>query len=281
MSKTSKNRRGSDVLRTVLTVLLAVVILGAIAGAVLLLSNGGKDEPAPVNTETTELPTVPVTEPTEQTPETGEPSIEAPQAAFPYEIPGFTLLPDTKTGALENDLELLGVGCYTGPYFEDGSDEEVSDVYAAVVKNNGADWVDFAVITMACGDQTATFEISALPGGTAVLVLESTRMGRTVGEACSNPHAICTEDLTPHIYDFDDTFALYTSDGVINLKNISETSFENDILVYYKNYDYGLFLGGVTYRARFGGIAAGEIGQSIQSHYSDARSMILYLSYDD
>lgn len=269
MSKQSKKKAGNETLRTLLTVLLAVVILAVIVAAVLLLSSGGKDNPEP--TETAELPAEEITEPSE----------ERPLIEIPYEIPGFTLLQEVEVGQMEGGLELLGVGRYTGAYFEDGSDEEIADVYAAVVKNNGEDWVDFAAITLGCTGRTLSFEISSLPGGTAVLVLEANRLCWAEGDVCTNPHAVCTEDTAEHIYDFSDSFELYPSDGVINLKNISETSFENDVLVYYKNYDYGLFLGGVTYRARFAGVAAGEIGQSIQSHYSDARSMILYLNYDD
>lgn len=276
----SKNKSKKEADSVLVTILLAVLILAAVIAVVLLLSQGGErngETDPSVPTEPTLESNTPVSEPTDTAPT--EPS-EAPQNAFPYEIPGFTLLPDAETGALEGGLELLGVGRYTGAYFEDGSDEEVADVYAVVVRNNAENWADFAVVTLSCGERTLTFELSALPGSTAALVLESGRQSWNESETCRNPHAVCTADTSVHIYSFDDTFALYPADGVINIQNISEQTFEDDILVYYKNFDYGLFLGGITYRARFSGLAPQQIGQSIERHYTDARSMILYLSYD-
>ena len=44
---------------------------------------------------------------------------------------------------------------------------------------------------------------------------------------------------------------------------------------------YGLYIGGICYRARFeNGIAAGEIAQSIQTHYTNEDSVILFMSYE-
>lgn len=264
MSKQSSQKKKQQTGRAILMILLAVVIMAVIVTVVILLANDTRGLGGSGN----ELPVIDVE---------GENRL----IEIPFEIPGFTLIQEAEVGKLEGDLELLGVGRYSGEFFEDGSDEPITEVYAAVVRNNGEDWVDFAVLTMSCGAKTLTFELSALPGSTSALLLETGRTIWTAGDSCSNPHAVITEDTTEHIFSFEETFTLYPSDGVINLQNISDKTFRNDILVYYKNFDYGLFLGGITYRARFSGLAPEQIGQSIQSHYSDARSTILYLTYDD
>ena len=280
MNKQEAKKQNKD--RAIVGVLLAVLILAAVIAVVVLLATGGfsrRDaEPQPdaaTPTEENELPVIDATgEPAEAT--------EAQRIEIPFEIPGFTLLQEAEVGALDgSELELLGVGRYTGDYFEDGSDEPVEDVYAVVLRNNGQDWVDFAAITMSCGGRTLSFELSALPGTTSAIVLEAGRAVWTEGDVCGNPHAVITEDTATHRFDFQEDFALFPSDGVINLQNLSGKDFRNDVLVYYKNFDYGLFLGGITYLARFSGLENEEIGQSIQSHYSDARSMILYLCYDE
>lgn len=269
----SNRKKNNETGRALLTVLLAVLILAAVVTVVILLVNGGKGARQPENTimtEENELPVIDVT---------ADP--QSAEITIPFEIPGFTLLQEAEVGMLDGELELLGVGRYSGAYFEDGSDEQVSDVYAVVVRNNGEDWVDFAAITVSCGSRTLTFELSALPGATSAIVLEANRQTWSAGESCRNPHAVLTADTSERRFDFDDDFVLYPSDGVINIKNISGKTFDKDILLYYKNFDYGLFLGGVTYRARYAGLAPDGIGQSIQPHYSDARSTILYMSYDD
>lgn len=260
-----QTKQHKQIRQTVVVILLALLILAAIVAAVLLLSDSGSrsaQDAAP-----------------EAAPETQAPS--ETQAALSYDIPGYTPVQQASLGTLEGGLELVSVGRYTGPYFEDGSDEQVSDVYAVILRNDSGEWVDFAAVTMTCGAHSASFELSSLPADAAVLVLEADRLQWQESDFCQNPHAVLTDDPGEYRFDFDDDFKLYPADGVLNLQNISDRTFENDILVCYKSFDYGLFLGGVTYRARFGGLAPEQIGQSMQPHYSDARSLILYLRYDD
>lgn len=80
---------------------------------------------------------------------------------------------------------------------------------------------------------------------------------------------------------YDADFEVYLGDGVINIRNVSGRSFAHDVSVYYKNVENGVLLGGITYRARFSGIENGAIGQSIQSHATEAQSAVVYLSYAD
>lgn len=266
MSKHTKKKAKNRKDRTILTVALALTILAIFIALIVWLANRPDKREAQQPDEAEELPS--------------EDATDAPRIEIPFEIPGFTLLQEAEVGELEGGLELLGVGRYTGEYFEDGSDEPVEDVYAVVLRNNGEDWVDFAAITMNCSDRALSFELASLPGSTCVLVLEAERRTWNEGDRCFNPHAAVTEDDAAHVYSFEDDFELYPSDGVLNLKNISEKTFENGASVFYKSYDYGLFLGGVTYRANFSALEPGAIGQSIQPHYSDARSMILYMTYE-
>ena len=205
---------------------------------------------------------------------------EEPQ--MPFDVPGFSMLDNVSGSTFDNGLQVLCVGTYTGAYLEDGSDEQIRDVLSLVVRNNTDSLVEYGCIELPCGKSSAFFEFSGLPARSSVLVQEKTRM---IWKNSLKPSkAVCTEVALPVdlVFDFDTDFRLYPSDGVINAENISETDFTQDVSVFYKNFEFGLFMGGITYRARFsGGISSGAMAQSLQKHYKTDTSAILYMSYGE
>lgn len=208
-------------------------------------------------------------------------AFEAPQ--MPYEVPGFTMLENVSGSTFDNGLQVLCVGGYTGTYLEDGSDEQIEDVLCIVVYNNSDHLVEYGSIEIPCGKQSpAVFEFSGLPAKSSVLVQEKNRMLRSDKQKYSKP--ICKEIALPVdiVTDFGNDFRLFPNDGVINAENISDRDYTNDVSVFYKNFQFGLFMGGITYRARFsGGIRAGAMAQCLQKHYLLETSAILYMSYGD
>lgn len=209
------------------------------------------------------------------------PEVEKAGAEMPFDVPGFTVLKEAPFGDLNEKFSVACMGTYSGTYVEDGSNEQVTDVLTIVVKNISSDLVEYGLITVDCGGETATFELSALPAGSYALVMEKNRLTYDNTMVLSKP--ICEQYAEPNnlIMDFGNDFNVYPSDGVINIENISGRDIESDVSLFYKNYEYGLFIGGITYRARFsGGIKAGEIAQCMQQHYSLEKSAIMYMSYE-
>lgn len=209
------------------------------------------------------------------------PETEEPVAEMPFDVPGFTMLEDAPHGDLNDKLSVSCMGTYSGCFLEDGSDEQVTDVLAVVVKNISSNLIEYGLITLDCGGETASFELSGLPANSYVLVMEKDRRAYDASAELSN--LTCVQYAEPNnlIMDFGNDFNVYPSDGVINIENISGRDIQNDVSVFYKNFEYGLFMGGITYRARFsGGIPAGEIAQAIQPHYFTDTSAILYMSYE-
>lgn len=209
------------------------------------------------------------------------PEVEKAGAEIPFDVPGFTVLKEAPFGDLNEKFSVACMGTYSGTYVEDGSNEQVTDVLTIVVKNISSDLVEYGLITVDCGGETATFELSALPAGSYALVMEKNRLTYDNTMVLSKP--ICEQYAEPNnlITDFGNDFNVYPSDGVINIENISGRDIESDVSLFYKNYEYGLFIGGITYRARFsGGIKAGEIAQCMQQHYSLEKSAIMYMSYE-
>ena len=209
------------------------------------------------------------------------PEVEKAGAEMPFDVPGFTVLKEAPFGDLNEKFSVACMGTYSGTYVEDGSNEQVTDVLTIVVKNISSDLVEYGLITVDCSGETATFELSALPAGSYALVMEKNRLTYDNTMVLSKP--ICEQYAEPNnlITDFGNDFNVYPSDGVINIENISGRDIESDVSLFYKNYEYGLFIGGITYRARFsGGIKAGEIAQCMQQHYSLEKSAIMYMSYE-
>ncbi|MBQ3356610.1 MAG: hypothetical protein IJG45_05790 [Oscillospiraceae bacterium] len=209
--------------------------------------------------------------------------------AFLFEIPGFTLTEDAQIGTVNDQLRVIGAGSYTGPYMEDGSDEAVADVLAIVVQNISEEWVENADLTLDCGGDTAQFSVSALPGSTCALLLESNRLAFEDDMTLRNPVCVfCANDMTGKNVDFSEDFSLQPYEGdILVLQNISGHEFTGDVVLYYKNVaPYGksgelLYLGGIAYANRFEGpIAVNDMRQVKPSHYTLGGSAILFMSYD-
>lgn len=187
-------------------------------------------------------------------------------------IPGFSAQEGWQTVS-QRGLEILAVGSYSGSFFEDGSDEAVENVSAIVIRNAGAQTAEYGEINVGA----FYFEFTGLPKDAVMLVLEHDR-GTYSGMSDAQVAArVDAEDVRE---DYDEAFEVYLGDGVINIRNRSGADFSQDVFVYYKNVQDGVLMGGITYRARFGGVADGAIAQSIQSHATAEHTAVIYMTYD-
>ena len=194
-------------------------------------------------------------------------SSAASAAAEEQQISSQTLLRDA--------LLVEEIGSHTGPYWEDGSDEQVSDVLMIQVYNYGTSPVQYAEISLAAGDKTASFTLTTLPVGESMMVLESSRMAfdkkaeYTEGEARNvaefkAPMSLCADKIQ-----------IQSLDGALNISNVSGKDITGDVFIYYKNVSDGVLFGGITYRVRIaGGMKAGEVRQVISNHYTGSSRLM-------
>jgi hypothetical protein len=133
---------------------------------------------------------------------------------------------------------------YDGPYWEDGSNEQVSDVAALVVENQGGLLIFGGAVIVETGNERMVFEFSFLPPEEKVLVLEKDRKpfsyqtpiacyGWIREEYPENPGLVSVEPM-----------------GLGGLRLINHTAATVPAIeVQYKNYDpeKGMFLGGISY----------------------------------
>lgn len=237
---------------------LALLTIAVVALAVWRSSGSADTPPA----EETPAAATPAPEQTEATP--------APSAAPSVEV---ELEPVTAIN-LGYGLEISDVGSYIGAYMEDGSDEFVSGVMMLIVRNNGETDLQFANIEVAYTDFTASFQVTNLPAGQAVVLLELNRQPLPEGEplsAVAQNVVLFDEPMSLR----EDILALSGSDGSITVKNISDADISGDIYVYYKNSAADLLYGGITYRAKVeGGLAAGEERSIVAGHYDPDNSLL-------
>lgn len=93
-------------------------------------------------------------------------AVQAEALAFPYEIPDAPLVAE----------ELI---CYQGPYWEDGSGEQLENVAGLMVYNPTEQMVQSAAFAVDTPGETLYFYVSWLPPGSRCLVLEMNRQEYT------------------------------------------------------------------------------------------------------
>lgn len=177
-------------------------------------------------------------------------------------------------------IMIRSVDSYTGAFLEDGSDREVENVWQLTVENVSEKNIQLLTITAQGKTETARFQITTLEAGSTVTVLESAALPCPEN---AEETAYKIEDLAyleDELSIFPEQFTVSAKDGWIQVENIGEEDITEDIYVYYKNFEDGVFRGGITYRVRFeGGIPAGESREEQTQHYSPEKSRILYLTY--
>ena len=178
---------------------------------------------------------------------------------------------------LSHGLVLQDIGSYTGMYMEDGSDEILSGILMAVVRNDSSQTVQYAEILLSGAEETARFTLTTLPPGESVVLLEQNRMsydgGRQVEKIEVGGVALFPEEPSVHAQQLE----IQPLDGMLNVTNISGEDISGDIVVYYKNAAADMLYGGITYRVTIsGGLKAGEIRQTIAGHCSATGSRVMF-----
>lgn len=186
------------------------------------------------------------------------------EMSLPYTVPGTQLVIDR-------------MDSYSGIFIEDGSDKEVSDIFAIHVQNQGEN-VEYSSINLEVGGNELNFAISDLPSGAAVSVLESSAAAYETGSV------LYRGSQTAYISAFD---MLSSEVGIVtgNDNSLSVTNqTESDIpclRIFYKFAKDQEYLGGITYTAKINELRAGETRTIYPSHFSAEGSKVMMVrKYD-
>ncbi len=176
---------------------------------------------------------------------------------------------------LEDGLKITLIGSYNGLYMEDGSGDEVNDIFSIVVLNTNEKDLQYSELYLKYEDYTAEFTVTNLPSGQSVLLLEKNRAASrdTAPKACVLKN---TAFFKTPMDNMEKVIEVSGVNGVANIKNISGEDIVGDIVIHYKNYANDMFYGGITYRITVSdGLKAGEIKQANAGHFSPSSSKIV------
>lgn len=181
------------------------------------------------------------------------------EMTLPYTVPGTGLVIDV-------------VDRYSGIFIEDGSDEEVTDIFAVHVQNSIGNNVEYSRILLEVNGKELNFEISDLPAGASISVLESSRTPYEEGTP------VYLDNQTAYIDEFDllssDVGIVTGDDNGLTVTNLTDEDIPC-LRIFYKFVQDEEYLGGITYTAKIDNLAAGGSITIYPSHFAKDGSRIM------
>lgn len=179
-------------------------------------------------------------------------------------------------------IEVTEIGSYSGPYMEDASDQDVADVMMIRVRNTGEEPIQYAEVTIFSeGEEAGLFKFSSLMPEETMLVLEADKQIYDKEEGYSQAVAsnVALFQNEPSMYA--DMFEIQSLDGGFNITNISSQDIEGEIVIYFKDCERDVLMGGITYRGRIeGGLKMGEVRQVMSSNFTENNTRIMFITID-
>ena len=175
---------------------------------------------------------------------------------------------------LGNDLYITDIGEYTGIYMEDGVDDFVTGIMMVVLNNRSQQDLQLAQFDMTYEGFTASFEVTNIPAGESVVLLEKNRhayVEQTHTDLTVNHRAFFQEPMGLR----QDRVKLTEGEGTITVENLTDAPM-GGIYIYYKNSAADIYYGGITYRTKLtDGLQPGESKTLIAAHFYPGASTVV------
>lgn len=180
--------------------------------------------------------------------------------SFPYTIPG-------------TNLVALHFAVYDGPFYEDGTGEEVFGVTALVIQNKGEHMVERGTVFLESEEGSGYFCFTSLPAGASILVPEQNR-AKTRPESilrCTGEVSVCETALP-----WDHLEITHTDSITLAVSNKDTVTYEN-ICISYKDYDTPsrLYIGGETMSVTIAELRPGQTVTVSPYRYVEGYSSIV------
>ena len=197
---------------------------------------------------------------------TGNNTEVATDITFPYQIPGY-------------DLVIERMAPYKGLFVETGENVVVENVAMLQVVNKGTTAVEYAQITVQCGEDTLTFELSALAEGARMVVQEKSCKPMTTEVTDIAVTVALREDM-----DLSEEQVQVTDNGdnTITVTNLTDEPLVT-VRVFYKYYmqEEDIFVGGIAFTVRITRLAPSDSITLQPAHFTSASSkVVMVLTYD-
>lgn len=176
--------------------------------------------------------------------------------------------------ATSADLYCLEFSRFSGAFVEDGTNEPVTNVAAALIENRSREFLDRATVTYDVGGRTAEFVVTGLPPGAKAWVLESHRM-RLDGSP-EFKFRECTSSFRQNAVLTTELLSLSAKGNTLTVRNESDQILEN-VCIYYKTLNPdGAYLGGITYMIAFDTLRPGDVAEKTAAHFSEDARVVRY-----
>lgn len=180
----------------------------------------------------------------------------------------------------ETGLRIDGIASYSGPYFEDGSDEPVENVAQLTLTNTGDK--DYQLVYLHLTDSEGneySFKLTSLMHGGSMIALEENRAayaeGAVIASVTAENEVYFAEGTGMH----PEAAALLVDGNSVTVWNQSGAELTN-FRAYYKNYDGDVARGGITYTLSVPQLPAGEKATVSTGHYSEDTSRFIFVTFD-
>ncbi len=226
-----------------------------------------------------ETPSEPGADPSStEIPSQTAPVTESVPAGFEDLIKNSTVTPD---GAylLTEGIYITEIFSFTGEFVEDGSFENKTGILACRILNTTSSHYQLIDFTLNIGGADYSFNCTTLFAGSELTLLERNGSAYpsdlTLSSSAVNTVAEFNETPSVHL----DLFEITYTDGIINVKNITDRDYEN-VYVYYKPVnENGDFIGGITFRVNAGTVPAGKIVQCRAARFNQNGSKIVFVTF--
>lgn len=162
---------------------------------------------------------------------------------------------------------------YSGPFLEDGQDEEVTNVLALQFRNDGEQDIQYAEYVYQINGEEVPFKLSNLPAGQSCVVLAANKHAYNADEVLKiSSRLVARVEVLPTA---DDQLLLVNNgDDTVSILNMTDQPIPV-ARVFYKTYyaEQDTFIGGITYSIEIRNIPAnGSTGALSPSHFSSEMS---------
>lgn len=191
---------------------------------------------------------------------------------------GYDGEPVTEYKPTSAELYCAEITTYTGPFVEDGKNEQVENVAAILVENRSQQFLDYATITYNVGGKVATFNVTGLPVGGKAWVLEKDKLqlDGTLSFEFLDCESVFKKDAVTSTTDL----KVETEGNSVTLSSKTSKTLKN-VCIYYKNVNSdGNYLGGITYMLSFDTLTAGQSVQKESAHFGE-NSQIVRFSFQE
>lgn len=180
----------------------------------------------------------------------------------------------------EYGLVIEKLASYQGMYVEDGSNAADVQTAMLMVHNNSTFPVEYTQLSVRCGEETLTFDISALPAGARVVVQEKT--GKSLPEdQLAGIEALVVQKAELDMSE-DKIRVKDNGNNTLTIENLTDETIQT-VRVFYKHYmqDEDIYVGGIAFTVRITRLSAGASVTVQPSHYTSSTSrVVMALTYD-